>query len=292
MCIAIYKPAGIVIDKATLEQCSRANPDGAGFMYDHSKRLHVHKGFFNFHDFWEAYEPYQEEQCVIHFRIRTHGTIGIDNCHPFNITSNVAFVHNGVISGYGVKDMSDTSHFNERVLKHLVTVYGRRTVFDGVIQELIEEVIGYSKLIFLDNLGNVQITNEKKGEWNAGVWYSNSSYKIPTYQHYHRQEPKVTVIHPTKGTAIIPSGRLALKKSDGLDIEEGDWVEIKYSTQGLQKGSWVCVNKIYLDNTADVEDSLGQYYNGIHAAYLQHPDYSDLEVPDYSHIGQGDIEWM
>lgn len=284
MCIAIYKPADKSISKESLAQCFRANPDGAGFMYNSSRKLHVLKGFFTFAEFWEAYEPFQEEQCVIHFRIKTHGSIGIDNCHPFNITSNIGFVHNGIIPGYGIKEMSDTYHFNERVLKHLVNTYGRRTIFDEIMQDLFEEAIGWSKLIFLDNLGNVKITNEQRGDWDNGVWYSNASYKVPTYQvhrPYVRPEPAVILVPPS-GTAVIPHGKQVLTKSNGLDIEVGDWVEIKYATRGLRKGEWVCVTKIVGGNAADVEDRTGVAYLGIASSYLEHPDYSDLQVPDYS----------
>ena len=52
-------------------------------------------------------------------------------------------------------------------------------LFDDPMQELIENVIGYSKLVFLDNKGNFNIMNEEKGHWHNKVWYSNDSYCVP-----------------------------------------------------------------------------------------------------------------
>ena len=177
MCIAIYKPEGIKIDKATLERCFDANPDGAGFMYQDNKQLHMHKGFFTFKEFYKDFKKHENKQSVIHFRIKTHGPINKDNCHPFMINQSIGFVHNGVISGFGINDMSDTRHFNEEIVKPLVAKWGNLSLFQPAIKSLIESRIGYSKLIFLDRHGNYDIFNENKGVWDNGVWYSNSSYK-------------------------------------------------------------------------------------------------------------------
>ena len=179
MCIAIYKPEGTTISKATLERCFNANPDGAGFMYVEDKQLHMQKGFFKFTDFYKEYKQHANKQAVIHFRIKTHGPINKDNCHPFLVNNGIGFVHNGVISGFGEGDMSDTRHFNEEIIKPLVSKWGNLSLFQPAIKSLIEARIGYSKLIFLDRHGNHDIFNENKGIWENDVWYSNSSYQAP-----------------------------------------------------------------------------------------------------------------
>lgn len=179
MCIAIYKNKDLVIPKETLEQCFKANPDGAGFMYSKNKELFIHKGFFTFKDFYSAYKHFEKEKAVLHFRIKTHGKIDVDNCHPFHIHKGLGFVHNGIISGFGASDASDTSEFNENILKPLVQKWGNLALFQPAIKQLVESRIGYSKLVFLDRHGNVEIFNENKGVWDTGIWYSNSSYKKP-----------------------------------------------------------------------------------------------------------------
>lgn len=180
MCIAIMKPENISIPKDTLAQCFKANSDGAGFMYRNSrKQLQVRKGYFTFDEFWKAYEPLQKKQMAIHFRIKTHGPVDKDNCHPFLVDSKLGFIHNGIIKGYQDGTKSDTWQFNEEILQPFVNKWGRLGLFDNPVKKLIEDYIGYSKLVFMDNEGNYQIFNENKGIWEEGVWYSNSSFRKP-----------------------------------------------------------------------------------------------------------------
>jgi len=188
MCIAIYKPKDITINKTNLEQSFKANPHGAGFSYIENKTLKTKKGFFTFEEFWEAFEPHQEKQCLIHFRIRTHGLTNKENCHPFQIKPGLAFIHNGIISGLGSGDQSDTSEFNDKILKALASRYGVNALYHPTIKHLIEERIGYSKFVLMDRHGNHSIFNEHKGAWDEGVWYSNTSYKIV------KPLPKITTV--------------------------------------------------------------------------------------------------
>jgi hypothetical protein len=177
MCIAIYKPEGKVIPYATLKECYEGNPDGAGFMYAQDKVLHIEKGFFSLKSFYKAYKEHQDKQVVLHFRIKTHGKIDETNCHPFAVNNAIGFVHNGIISGFGDTNHSDTIGFNNQVLQPLVNKWGNLSIFQDPIKDLIESRIGYSKLIFLDRHGNHHIFGEQKGEWDDGIWYSNTSYK-------------------------------------------------------------------------------------------------------------------
>jgi glutamine amidotransferase len=177
MCIAIYKPENKVLSLATLKECYTSNPDGAGFMYAENKKLHIEKGFFSFQSFYDAFKKHENKQAVIHFRIKTHGKIDTANCHPFSVNNAIGFVHNGVISGLGDSDFSDTVRFNETILRPLVNKWGNLALFQDPIIELLESRIGYSKLVFLDRHGNHKIMNESKGVWDNDVWYSNTSYK-------------------------------------------------------------------------------------------------------------------
>ena len=177
MCIAIYKPEGKLLSLATLKECYTSNPDGAGFMYSENKKLHIEKGFFSFQSFYDAFKNHESKQTVIHFRIKTHGKIDTANCHPFAVNNAIGFVHNGVISGFGDSDFSDTVRFNEQILRPLVNKWGNLALFQDPIIDLIESRIGYSKLVFLDRHGNHKIMNESKGVWDNGVWFSNTSYK-------------------------------------------------------------------------------------------------------------------
>ena len=248
MCIAIYKPKDKLINKTTLKRCYDSNPDGAGFMYAQSKKLHIQKGFFDFDKFYEAYKKHEAKKCIIHFRIKTHGKIDETNCHPFHINDALGFVHNGTISGFGNDIHSDTIQFNEAILQKLVGKWGNLSLFEDPIVNLIEGRIGYSKLIMLDRHGNHKIFNEDKGEWDDGVWYSNTSYKPrPTYYQSKfdydkydwgmggRYKPKA-LTHSVSPEPIAQSvfkvGDACLvtdtikDRTTGAQLEVGEWVEV------------------------------------------------------------------
>lgn len=255
MCIAIFKPANKTISKAALQQCFLSNPNGAGFMYAKGKELHIHKGFFTFKDFYNAYLPYENEVCAIHFRIKTHGAIDETNCHPFRINKGLGFIHNGIIGGFGFDDKSDTFHFNEAIMKPLVNKYGNNILVNPAIKSLIESKIGYSKFVMLDRHGNWTLFNESKGIWDDGVWYSNSSYKpyVAPPMTYGQHTPYKTPFLPTKVNAN-PS-----------NIKIGDLVKLTrnaydFGTKKLFKtGELLEVVAVNSDFTVDLmgEDEVG-----------------------------------
>lgn len=178
MCIAILKPKGEIIKKATLKTCFENNDDGAGYMFVKNGALQFVKGFFTFKNFWNSYVKNVVKNgnpiSAIHFRITTHGKTNAENCHPFKIDNSLGFIHNGVISFVKPdKKKSDTSMFNEHILKRLPSNFIR----NGAICDLIEESIGSSKLVFLNDRGEYLISNEELGKWQDNVWYSNDSYQ-------------------------------------------------------------------------------------------------------------------
>lgn len=232
MCIAIMKPEGKLIPKKTLALCYENNPDGAGFMFAQNKELNIKKGYFTFNEFYKAYKPHEKKKCLIHFRIKTHGQIDVNNCHPFHVNRSLGFIHNGIISGYGSDQKSDTIEFNEQVLQKLVAKWGNLALFQDPMIKLIESVIGYSKLVFLDRHGNHHIMNENKGNWDKGIWYSNNSYKprppAPPIQYGTWKQSHLNY-YPSLRSAFSSAEaeqttELALKKNK---IELNDFVELK-----------------------------------------------------------------
>jgi len=183
MCIAILNNSHSPIKKATLKNCFNNNDDGAGYVFSKDNKLQFKKGFFTFKSFWNSYNRDMIENknpiTAIHFRITTHGKTNADNCHPFQVNKKLGFIHNGIIQMVSTDaKRSDTNMFNEKLLKQLPSNFIR----NSAIMNLIEESIGQSKLVFLDNEGRYVIANESLGHWVDNVWYSNDSYiKCNTY---------------------------------------------------------------------------------------------------------------
>ena len=177
MCVIIYLPKGKPVTNETLKKCFKANPDSVGYMFIKSGRIQVNK-YLTFKPFLKDFRRDlkihgDERDFVIHFRIATSGKVDLDNCHPFQIDSSHAFVHNGVISGYGSGVCSDTNEFSTLILAGLARSFPAFMQSDAAM-ELIQGYIGtYNKMVFLRKDGRVWILNSKQGEWVDGVWFSN-----------------------------------------------------------------------------------------------------------------------
>lgn len=182
MCIAIYKPAGYDVEEEKLKIAQENNPDGCGFAYinvdnNGTRRIKIRKsmdyeGFLS--KYKKALKDNPDSPFIIHFRIKTQGKVDIDNCHPFRITKDLVFMHNGIITGLTYsKFKSDTRMFNEEILRTLPKDW----INNKAVKFLIEDFIGNSKLVFMDVNGKVRIFNEGKGHWKDGVWFSNKSYE-------------------------------------------------------------------------------------------------------------------
>ena len=255
MCIAIMKSANKKISKSTLRRCYDANPDGAGFMYAEDKQLVVNKGYFTFKEFYKEYKPHGDKQVLLHFRIKTHGQINKDNCHPFLVNSGLGFIHNGIINGYGSNIKSDTIEFNESILQKIVSKHGNNSLFDDPMVELIENVIGYSKLVFLDRHGNYTIMNEKKGNWNDGVWYSNMSWKKPepvkhtNYLSYqYKRQASLPSNHHRVGDWVMVGEDYVYGTGDNTSIiKKDEWLEVAAYDE---------IKETYSLITSDVRDPL------------------------------------
>ena len=176
MCIAILNlKEADKLSPTTIYNSWENNDMGAGLLWNKKGKLYNFKTY----DYDEFYDKYQEikddenvENIVLHFRIATSGVDGIHNLHPFLVNDDLGFVHNGVISGLGNKDFSDTHQFND-ILKG----FSHDFVNCATTKSFIEEYISYSKLIFLASNGEYNIFNEDLGHWKDGNWYSNDSYK-------------------------------------------------------------------------------------------------------------------
>lgn len=127
-----------------------------------------------FDEFYSAYEKtlaeFPESPFLIHFRIATSGPADKTNTHPF-LVGGGALIHNGVLFSppTGTK-RSDTNIFAEWMTRRL-------TDKDAWVlnKEKVEELIGkWNKIAVLFKDGTIVICNEKEGNWENNVWYSNT----------------------------------------------------------------------------------------------------------------------
>lgn len=185
MCLAIYAPAGSNIPKKNLTNGFETHSDGAGMAWAADGKLHIRKGIFKVEELLEQYDKVKQYPCLIHFRKATSGKVDATNCHPFLFNDGkLALVHNGIISiKCNIEGLSDTAHFVKLVLEPLVKTYGV-PINDGSLQYLLATSVGTDKLAILTHEGLCYITNEDKGTWDGGVWYSNTSFRWAPTKRY------------------------------------------------------------------------------------------------------------
>lgn len=104
MCVIIIVPKGVELpSNEELRMAYNRNHDGCGFVTksDHYKTLH-------FGAFLRRLSKRKiDEGVIIHFRLATHGSIKVKNCHPF-YKNRFWFAHNGVLPIPTVNDMTDS----------------------------------------------------------------------------------------------------------------------------------------------------------------------------------------
>lgn len=189
MCIAILLPPYKTIDKKALQNCNESNPDGFGYAFFNNglyMRKYVdEKKMDEYIDkFLSLREKHLDKPFLVHFRIATHGKISTRCTHPFKISKNMVFCHNGILrQDFGVDRNSldsDTMMFNKNILQRIDKECLNNAIRGNnqVLIDLLEGYIGSgNKMIFLNDEGNYKILNEGLGVWDKGCWFSNSSYR-------------------------------------------------------------------------------------------------------------------
>lgn len=206
MCIIVVVENGKELpDENILRKCWDNNSHGAGFMYNDGDTVNIRKGFMTFEDFMLSLKvsrgiytekELQDMSFVLHFRIKTSGTVNAACCHPFPLdddvnhlmetflSTDVGIAHNGVIQGMETSlTVSDTMSY---IMEFLIPL--KKAIPDFQHNEtalkMVDVTITGSRMAFLTPDGIVT----RVGKWYTedGIHYSNETYKVDriTYSSY------------------------------------------------------------------------------------------------------------
>lgn len=160
------------------------NSDGVGVMFADNGKLIVQKILpKTAQDFIEFYHAnIKGKNCAFHLRMKTHGDIDLENCHPYEVLNSAEhgidlwLMHNGILSTGNSADTtkSDTWHYIRNHLRPMLAD-NPEFAFHPAFADIIGKHISASnKFVLMDNLGRTTVVNQDAGVYWGGLWLSNT----------------------------------------------------------------------------------------------------------------------
>lgn len=210
MCVIAIKTADQKFDYDDVLAMFSWNDDGAGFAAAHGYKLDIQRGFFSPKSLWKALQKVQHLPVMLHCRIATSGKDKKGNCHPFRVSRDVAFAHNGVARHFeGFRDpRSDSKRVAEDILSPIIERIGYdKFVNDGGAQ-MLQTLSGTdNRFVVFNKDGRYVLTNAD--DWSTdpitGIIFSNQQWMwagkfeyTPQTQNPYSHEPTIINVAANK----------------------------------------------------------------------------------------------
>jgi hypothetical protein len=183
MCLLHTHPATTDFDREDINDFYLHNSDGIGVMWAENGVLRVIKALpRNDAEAWEFYQQHvRGKDCVVHWRMKTHGLIDLTNCHPYTVFDNDAvmpmcLMHNGVLATGNHNDVtkSDTWHYVQDYLVPILS-HNPELFSNKAFVALLEAHIGTgNRFVLMNHLGETMIANERDFVEYKGALLSNT----------------------------------------------------------------------------------------------------------------------
>jgi hypothetical protein len=206
MCLLAVCEPGSTPKRKDLECASCNNPHGFGYAVIANGEIITGRGMSAkkvISEFLSVRKQHPNGYAMFHARFATHGVKNVENCHPFPVggSTQTYLAHNGILDiKIPANDKrSDTRVFAEDILPLMGGV-------DGLDNEHIWDITSKwasgSKIaiLTLDPRAKYScyIINESSGHWdNAGIWWSNNTYKESSWSNYlglPKQDTSVSIL--------------------------------------------------------------------------------------------------
>lgn len=158
-----------------------SNADGVGAMYASSKfglrRPKVLPKTLDQCRAFIAALPTDDRNLALHFRMRTHGNIDKENCHPYDVLpGDVALMHNGVLHQGNRADTtkSDTWHYINDVVRPMLADAPRMFLNEAWQRLVAEDITNSNRFAIMNSDGELVILNRDTGIEHDGIWFSNT----------------------------------------------------------------------------------------------------------------------
>lgn len=176
MCVLIIKPKGVKMPDAwKLQMAFKANPHGCGC----ASSIKFFKSL-SFDTFMRKLAKVgDDESCMIHFRLATHGSIKRANCHPFK-QGDVYFAHNGIIDIDRTNDRTDSETAFDKIVYPAILRYGWNS---NEMKTVVSNLCQYGSKIAMMQDGKVLMFGNYIHDAD-GCYYSNYRFMHCTNSHH------------------------------------------------------------------------------------------------------------
>lgn len=176
MCVICIKKKGVRFPsvKEVKAMCDN-NPDGFSLIVQHGRQKPSIYKSLDENKFIKFYKKvindwdYRDTSLFIHARIKTHGTMRIENCHGWK-ENGLIFAHNGILSITNRDDLTDSETYFRDIFSPAYKIGGW-----DMGEKTINAIIGSSKFVFMDDSGEIH----HYGNYieDDGLLFSNTSYQ-------------------------------------------------------------------------------------------------------------------
>ena len=203
MCLAVLIPKDSILSKEYAQNGFSNNREGAGFAYIEDGKVKIEKGFFDFEDFWKAFEAVQSknsEAKLVHFRIATCGKVCAANCHPWKLNDSAALIHNGSFTEFQSdgERISDTGLFVERVLLPIFSKYKKPLPNKGLSWMMEKIILGQRVAVLYTTVNGMvgwmrfapQLWTTVITPGGGPIYFSNDSFKNTSTSQFYLTYPE------------------------------------------------------------------------------------------------------
>ena len=250
MCIVCVKKAGVEKpNKELITTMAYNNPQGFGMSIARNGKL-VSYHSMKVEDIIALNKKIKKSDSVIyHFRIATHGSVSLKNCHPFlSVDKQWAFAHNGIISIKNEGDWTDSYTFFVRVIQPLIK--GGFAPGSKEFDSMMGLFCSSNKMALMDKDGNCSLYGAFVDDNEYGLSFSNYTYESYKTKVYSPMYSPYTSKYPS----YSKYGKYAGKYDDHYEDDYDD----PYYSSSYYKGYDNSKNVDFLPKKKDDEGKEGK----------------------------------